>query len=108
VVGNLVDNAFDAVSAGGRVEVELSEIGGRIVVEVADTGGGISDEDIARIFELGWTTKDGTDAGSHGFGLALTRMACRRHGGSVSVGHREGAVLRAELRTTPPADEETR
>lgn len=112
VVGNLVDNAFDAVSTGGRVEVELTEIDGRIVVEVADTGGGISDDDIARIFELGWTTKDGADAGSHGFGLALTRMACRRHGGSVSVGHREGAVLRAELRTNTLADsltdEETR
>jgi sensor histidine kinase regulating citrate/malate metabolism len=108
VVGNLVDNAFDAVSAGGRVEIELTEGDGWIVVEVADTGGGISDEDLARIFELGWTTKDGADAGSHGFGLALTRMACRRHGGSVSVGHREGAVLRAELRTSPPAGEETR
>ena len=107
VVGNLVDNAFDAVSAGGRVEVELTEADGRIVIEVADTGGGISDEDLARVFELGWTTKDGADAGSHGFGLALTRMACRRHGGSVSVGHREGAVLRAELLTDPLADEET-
>lgn len=104
VVGNLIDNAFDAVSAGGRVEVELTEADGRIVVEVADTGGGISESDLARVFELGWTTKDGADAGSHGFGLALTRMACRRHGGSVSVGHREGAVLRAELLTSPPRD----
>jgi two-component system CitB family sensor kinase len=112
VVGNLVDNAFDAVSAGGRVQVELAEEDGRIVVEVADSGGGISPEDLGRVFELGWTTKDGGDAGSHGFGLALTRMACRRHGGSVSVGHREGAVLRAELLTMTPrepaVDEEAR
>ncbi|MDO7867304.1 sensor histidine kinase [Nocardioides jiangxiensis] len=103
VVGNLVDNAFDAVSPGGRVQVELAESAGRIVVEVADTGGGIAAEDLARVFELGWTTKHGSDAALHGFGLALTRMACRRHGGSVTVGQREGAVLRAELYTDEAA-----
>ncbi len=100
VVGNLVDNAFDAVDAGGRVEVDLREADGRIVVEVSDTGAGISAEDRARVFELGWTTKQGSDARSHGFGLALTRMACLRHGGGVTIDHREGAVVRAELLTT--------
>lgn len=99
VVGNLVDNAFDAVEAGGRVEVDLREDADRIVVEVSDTGAGIADEDRARVFELGWTTKQGSDARSHGFGLALTRMACRRHGGTVTIDHREGAVVRAELFT---------
>lgn len=97
VIGNLVDNALEAVQAGGRVEVDLREEDGRIQVEVSDTGHGISDEDRKRVFELGWTTKHGGDARSHGFGLALTRMACRRHGGSVTIDHREGAVLRAEL-----------
>jgi sensor histidine kinase regulating citrate/malate metabolism len=100
VVGNLVDNALDAVDTGGRVEVDLQEGEGRIQVEVSDTGQGISDEDRKRVFELGWTTKQGSDARSHGFGLALTRMACRRHGGTVTIEHREGAVLRAELFTS--------
>lgn len=99
VVGNLVDNAFDAVQAGGRVEVDIREDDHHIVVEVSDTGAGIADEDRARVFELGWTTKQGSDARSHGFGLALTRMACRRHGGTVTIDHREGAVVRAELFT---------
>lgn len=99
VVGNLVDNAFDAVDAGGRVEVDLSEEDDRIVVEVSDTGAGIAEEDRDRVFELGWTTKSGSDARSHGFGLALTRMACRRHGGTVTIDQREGTVVRAELFT---------
>lgn len=97
VVGNLVDNAFEAVDAGGRVTVDLRQEDHRILVEVSDTGQGIAAEDLARVFEQGWTTKTGADARSHGFGLALTRMACRRHGGSVTVAQREGAVLRAEL-----------
>jgi two-component system CitB family sensor kinase len=99
VVGNLVDNAFDAVDVGGRVEVDLREEDDRIVVEVSDTGAGIAAEDRGRVFELGWTTKQGSDARSHGFGLALTRMACRRHGGTVTIDQREGTVVRAELLT---------
>ena len=102
VVGNLVDNAFEAVEPGGRVEVDVRESDGRIVVRVSDTGRGIAAEDLARVFELGWTTKTGADARSHGFGLALTRMACRRHGGSVTVEEGNGAVLRAELLTGAP------
>lgn len=97
VVGNLVDNAFEAVDVAGRVSVDLRQEGNRIVVEVSDTGHGIATEDLGRVFEQGWTTKTGADSRSHGFGLALTRMACRRHGGSVTVAQREGAVLRAEL-----------
>lgn len=48
-------------------------------------------------FEPGFTTKTGADVRGHGFGLALTRMACARHSGAVTVSHRGGAVLCAEL-----------
>ena len=98
VVGNLVDNAFDAVGrGGGEVVVGIEDDGRRIGIEVRDTGGGISEADLERVFELGWTTKVGGDGIGHGFGLALTRMACQRHGGTVRVANRDGAVLFAEL-----------
>jgi len=98
VVGNLVDNAFDALGgAGGSVVLDMADDGERIEVVVRDTGRGIPDEDLARVFELGWTTKDGAGVRGHGFGLALTRMACQRNGGSVRVENRGGAVLSAEI-----------
>jgi two-component system CitB family sensor kinase len=98
VVGNLVDNAFDALGgAGGSVVLDVADDGERIEVVVRDSGRGIPDEDLARVFELGWTTKDGAGGRGHGFGLALTRMACQRNGGSVRVENRGGAVLSAEL-----------
>lgn len=100
VIGNLVDNAFDAVPSGGGVELELSEEEGHVVVEVSDTGSGFSEEALQRAFDVGWTTKGG-EARSRGYGLALTRMACQRHGGSVSVVPGERARLRAELRVGP-------
>jgi len=99
VVGNLVDNAFDAVPRGtGRVAVDLQDDGTQVVVQVRDTGAGFADAELAHVFEMGWTTKADGDGAGHGFGLALTRMACRRHGGDVSIHHDDGAVLRAELR----------
>ncbi|MEO5662828.1 MAG: ATP-binding protein [Nocardioides sp.] len=97
VVGNLVDNAFDAVGRGGEVVMDVEDDGDRIEIEVRDSGGGIAPSDMERIFEPGFTTKVGEDVKGHGFGLALTRMACARHGGAVTVSHRDGAVLSAEL-----------
>jgi sensor histidine kinase regulating citrate/malate metabolism len=106
VVGNLVDNAFDALGgAGGSVVLDVADDGERIEVVVRDTGRGIPDEDLARVFELGWTTKDAAGARGHGFGLALTRMACQRNGGSVRVENRDGAVLSAELFVQDDADD---
>lgn len=97
VVGNLVDNAFDAVGRGGEVVMDVEDDGERIEIEVRDSGAGIADGDVERVFEPGFTTKVGVDVKGHGFGLALTRMACARHGGAVTVSHRDGAVLCAEL-----------
>jgi len=97
VIGNLLDNAFDAAGPGGRVVLDVGDDGERISVEVRDSGGGVAEEHLGRIFEVGFTTKDGEDVKAHGFGLALTRMACARHHGSVSVSNGGGAVLRAEL-----------
>lgn len=97
VVGNLIDNAFEAVGRGGEVVMDVEDDGERIEIEVRDSGGGIAPHDVERVFEPGFTTKVGEDVKGHGFGLALTRMACARHGGAVSVSHRGGAVLCAEL-----------
>lgn len=97
VVGNLVDNAFDAVGRGGEVVMDVEDDGERIEIEVRDSGAGIAAGDVERVFEPGFTTKTGADVKGHGFGLALTRMACARHGGAVTVSHRGGAVLCAEL-----------
>lgn len=106
VVGNLVDNAFDAVTgASGSVVLDFEDDGERIEVEVRDSGTGIPADEVERAFQVGWTTKSGSDAMGHGFGLALTRMACQRHGGSIRVEHRGGAVLSAELFVDGAADD---
>ncbi|WP_067964016.1 sensor histidine kinase [Nocardiopsis trehalosi] len=95
VVGNLVDNALDAVRGDedGRVEVELTEGGGAVRVEVRDSGPGVPPDLAEEVFRSGFSTK-GAGAGQRGVGLALTRLVCTRRGGRVRVdGSRFTAVL---------------
>jgi sensor histidine kinase regulating citrate/malate metabolism len=85
VVGNLLDNAFDAVSEGPerKVSVSIVEDVDRVVVVVGDSGPGVPPEDAERVLERGWSSKA---TSGRGLGLALVGQVARRHGGTVSVG----------------------
>lgn len=106
VVGNLVDNALDAVGPlGGEVEVTVVQEAGQVRVQVRDSGPGVAPELVEEVFTSGFTTK-AAGGGHRGFGLALTRTICVRRGGSVSVrndGNGKGAVFSACLPVAVPA-----
>jgi signal transduction histidine kinase len=83
VFTNLLINSVEAIDGqGGKVEIALAaEPPDRARIEVTDTGKGIAPEDIAKIFEPYYSTKDtGT-----GLGLAIVKKAIDDHGGSISV-----------------------
>ncbi len=84
VVGNLVDNALDAVAGSPDRRVEVSIVGDEdsVRVVVGDSGPGVPSEDAERVLERGWSTK----ATGSGIGLALVGQVARRHQGVVSVG----------------------
>ena len=94
---NLIDNAFDAVGAGGAVEIEAASRGGAVLVRVIDDGPGIPESIRGRIFDPFFTTKpvgQGT-----GLGLDLVRRLVARHHGDIDVDSRPG---RTEFRITLP------
>ena len=99
VVGNLVDNAIDAVA--GRdpalVEVLVEENPQDVRVTVHDSGPGVPTEHLEEVFRQGWSTKRTPTGDGRGFGLALTRLVCRRRGGDVTVHNDTGAVFTATL-----------
>ncbi|MEO9325200.1 sensor histidine kinase [Nocardioides sp. C4-1] len=102
VLGNLVDNAFDAVAdaAVRRVRVRLGDdAAGRAVVRVDDSGPGLGDDEAAHVLERGWTTK----AEGRGVGLALVGQTARRHGGDVVIERSDlgGAAFTVTLGGTP-------
>jgi signal transduction histidine kinase len=94
---NLIDNAVDAVSTGGRVEVTARRRGDRVVVSVIDNGPGVPPELKARIFDPFFTTKpvgEGT-----GLGLDIARRLVARHDGTIDLESRPG---RTEFRVSVP------
>jgi len=78
---NVFLNAIQAMPGGGALRVESAVGGGFATVKVHDTGCGISPENIGRVFDPYFTTKDI----GIGIGLALTKRVIEEHGGSISI-----------------------
>jgi two-component system CitB family sensor kinase len=104
VVGNLVDNALDAVTGtpAATVRIRLEDKADQVIVMVKDSGPGVAVQSLEDIFTQGFTTKTSQNDGGRGFGLALTRLVCLRRNGEVSVHNDGGAVFTARLGKRSP------
>ena len=92
VIGNLLDNAFDAMNDSNNPN-EHKELmfgiysrPGAVLITVDDTGNGIKDEDIDMIFVNGYSTK-GTGRGT---GLYQIKSMVKNYGGKITVESQEG------------------
>jgi PAS domain S-box-containing protein len=106
ILVNLIRNAGHACDETGngsekRVTVRVRSTQQAVQIAVIDTGVGIQQENMARIFNHGFTTrKDG-----HGFGLHSSALTARELGGSLeaeSPGPRMGATFTLTLPLTAP------
>jgi len=96
VLLNLALNAFRFMPGGGWFSIRGMNRGPQgIEIEVHDTGPGITEGDLPRIFEAGFTTR----SGSSGLGLAVCRRILAQHGGEIAVESRygHGATFRLRL-----------
>jgi signal transduction histidine kinase len=100
VWANLIDNALDAISASGRVEVLASREQERVVVRVVDNGAGIPAKIREQIFDPFFTTK-GVGQGT-GLGLDIVRRLVRHNDGEIAVESQPG---RTEFRVSLPLAE---
>ena len=88
IVGNLVDNAFDALTGAApprRVTVEIVEDVDVISVVVADNGPGVPPDLVPTIFLDGYSTKGRPGTRRRGLGLTLVYRTVTRLHGSVKV-----------------------
>ena len=99
VMTNLLNNAIDAVSLGGRVEISTGRRNnGWPYVSVADNGPGVSDDHRHHLFEPHFTTKEG----GTGLGLFMSYGIVREHQGElVYSGSSRGAVFTVVLPPFP-------
>ena len=103
IIGNLLDNAFDAVASCEYRHVDLLVESDEesFNLEIEDSGPGLPEDARELIFERGWTTK--ADPEGHGLGLPLVREIVTRHGGTITCGSSElgGARFRVTLGGAP-------
>lgn len=87
LLANLINNAIEASSVGDTVRVSASlHRGTHVAITVADRGCGVQPENIRRIFEPYFTTKDtGDDVRGIGLGLAICQKIADLHGGEIEV-----------------------
>lgn len=83
---NLVKNAVEAMSPGGRLSVRVRADDDSVYVAFADTGSGIKAADMAKLFSPYHTTKQS----GHGLGLMIVQRILRDHGGHVGIESKEG------------------
>lgn len=102
VIWNLLSNAIKFTSAGGRVEVRLTQIKHQVQIQVIDTGKGIRPDFLPHVFEH-FRQEDGATTrkfGGLGLGLAIVRQIVELHGGRVfaeSLGEDQGATFTVRL-----------
>jgi two-component system CitB family sensor kinase len=106
IVGNLVDNALEALGdgRGGEIRVTVVAAGDRVRLAVGDNGPGIPAECLDRVFEAGWSTKDSSGPARRGLGLALVSATATRLGGTVAVTNDGGAVFTVEVSSLAAGD----
>jgi len=81
VFDNLVKNAVDAMSNGGKLTITSRESDGNVEIAFADAGIGMTKE----IMEKIWTPFFTTKARGMGLGLAICKRMIEAHGGKISV-----------------------
>jgi PAS domain S-box-containing protein len=84
---NLIINAVQAMTGGGRLSVRTSrDGGGDLLVEIKDTGVGMTSDQIRQVFEAFYTTK----AKGLGLGMPYAKKIIEEHGGEIGVESRPG------------------
>jgi len=86
---NMIANARDAMPDGGTLTVNTMRTEDHIHIQIADTGTGIREENLNKIFDSFFTTKDGVK--DVGLGLSVCYGFIKDHGGDIQVSSKLGS-----------------
>jgi CheY-like chemotaxis protein len=112
VINNLVTNAQEAMPGGGVVRIEGRNLfirpdadpnrlplqpGRYIRIDIADQGRGIPREDLEKVLDPYFSTKERGPQKGMGFGLSTAYFILRKHGGYLSIASEVGKGTTASV-----------
>jgi len=80
---NILVNAYQSIEGSGKIIITTGVEDGFVIVKIKDSGRGISQENLAKIFDPGFTTK-GVGVGT-GLGLSISYEIIKDHKGEISA-----------------------
>ncbi len=90
---NITKNAFEAMMDGGELVIKLKKLPNNCKITITDTGSGIPDEDIEKIFQPFYTSKDlGT-----GLGLVICKRIVESFGGEIFITSKIGKGTQVDI-----------
>jgi len=91
---NFIKNAMESMSGQGKITIKAEKEGKKdIMISISDTGCGMTEEEIEKIFNPEYTTKEK----GLGLGIPLAMEIIRGHGGDVRVISRRGQGTTFEI-----------
>ncbi len=82
VLTNMIFNAVDAMSEGGRITISTAALTNWVEIRVSDTGIGMTEEVKKRVFDPFFSTKGVTNSG---LGMSVSYGIIKRHGGEILI-----------------------
>jgi len=87
-LSNILRNAIESVRTDGKLSISAKNVKNRIVIDITDNGCGISKENLRRIYDPFFSTKQ-NDC-NLGLGLSFASNVIHKHGGKLEIKSKEG------------------
>ena len=84
---NLIKNAMEAMQPSGSLRILARCDDDFVYLQFVDDGSGISEEDLSKVFQAYYTTKEE----GHGLGMMIVERIMREHGGHINIESRKEA-----------------
>lgn len=104
-LSNLINNSVEAISASGKIEVQLRPEGQSAVIHVIDNGRGIIAADLRRLGEPGFSSGKGNKSSGFGLGIRHAKSVIESAGGTLAIESEYGEGTRVTIRlprVSPP------
>lgn len=99
ILGQIISNSIKYINKEYKeLKIYCSESSKYVILNIEDNGDGISDKDLSRVFDKGFTGENGRKFGkSTGIGLYLCKKLCKKLGLDIKLISEEGKFTRVSI-----------